>query len=303
MLEKLFSEPTNFYVFIGEEWKLKQIYIEQIAANLHAVRRSVDTVLEACKLARTARLFARTRTVYVVAEDNSFITDARAWAALDAFENDVLILILTKLDNRLKFAKTWKSQIFDFDSVAAGELVVQCQQRFDISDRVAKSVLDICGDLGQTLFELDKVFRAYDVESLSSDDIERAVKSGLIYLPPQDAIFKFTDALLVGDRAGAFELCSECQRFGTHALQLLSVVYTNARNILQVQTSGSAVARSTGLSTWQIKHAKEKCGVYSADHLVDLLELVMDICDKIKQGQLAENIAVDYLIIKFMLEV
>lgn len=130
---------------------------------------------------------------------------------------------------------------------------------------------------------------------------EKLLEEGVIYQPPKDAIFDFVDAVLRGQVRKAFELLYQSYAVGEATMVLLSVLYNNAKQVLQIQTcSGKDVSRVTGLTSWQIKQAKERTGYYSNDELMDMMTLIQKCEAGIKSGTLEETVAVEYILIHIM---
>jgi DNA polymerase III delta subunit len=127
---------------------------------------------------------------------------------------------------------------------------------------------------------------------------EELLKQGVIYQPPKDAIFDYVDAVLKHEVNKSFDLLEQCYAVGESTIVLLSVLYTNIKQVLQVQSCKSNdIVKSTGLTGWQIKCAKEKMGHYSIGDLVYMLKLVRDTEMKIKTGEIEEQMAVPYVMV------
>ena len=78
---------------------------------------------------------------------------------------------------------------------------------------------------------------------------------------------------------------------------MLSVLYTNARQVLQVQACKHAdVSKSTGLTAWQIKCAKEHANRYSIEELEYMLYMIEKCESGIKTGTMDEDVAVPYVL-------
>ena len=55
----------------------------------------------------------------------------------------------------------------------------------------------------------------------------------------------------------------------------ISVLYNNMKQMLQVQSCrNSDIAKSTGLTSWQIMQVKDKIGAYSIRELVNALKVI-----------------------------
>lgn len=130
-----------------------------------------------------------------------------------------------------------------------------------------------------------------------NEAFEKLLIDGTIYQPPKDAIFDFVDAVLRHEVNKSFNLLQECYDVGEATMVMLSVLFNNTKNVLQVQAcENSDVAKSTGLSNWDIKLAKEKLGYYDDDYLVYMLRQIQRVESGIKQGKLDEDVAMQYLL-------
>ena len=128
---------------------------------------------------------------------------------------------------------------------------------------------------------------------------EILLKDGTIYKPPKDAIFDFVDAFLKRQER-VFDLLDQCYKVGESTLALISVLYTNAKQVLQVQSCKGDAEKSTGMTAWQVKCAREKSGRFSNGELVRLMKLCQEVEKNIKIGQIDEQIAMDFIISKVL---
>ena len=130
---------------------------------------------------------------------------------------------------------------------------------------------------------------------------EAFVEDGTISVPPQDAIFDLVDAILKRKTERVYYLLDQCRQVNEANMVILSVLYNNAKQVLQVQACESSdVAKSTGLTSYQVKCAKDKCGNYSNGELVDILRLIQKIQKGIITGQIEDEISVDYLLVNIL---
>ena len=136
------------------------------------------------------------------------------------------------------------------------------------------------------------LFMTYD------EAFEDLLADGTIYTPPKDAIFDFVDSVL--DRKDGvliFNLYSQCREVGEATLVMISVLYNNAKALLQVQTcTSSDIGKSTGLSGWQIMNAKKHLGKYRPGELLKIMRLCTECEQGIKSGKIEEQFAVEYIL-------
>ena len=130
---------------------------------------------------------------------------------------------------------------------------------------------------------------------------ETLVKDGTIYIPPYDAIFDLVDAILDRKVNKAFNLLQQSYAVGEATMVMLSVLYTNAKAVLQVQTyEGNNLSKATGLTGFQIKNAKAHVNKYSEKELIYIVQLVQKIESGIKTGRMEDEFAMQYLLTHIM---
>ena len=137
---------------------------------------------------------------------------------------------------------------------------------------------------------------------MTYDEIfEQFIADGTISIPPQDAIFDLVDAILKRQTRRVYYLLDQCRQVNEANMVILSVLYNNAKQVYQVQVCESSdVCKSTGLTSYQVKCAKEKCGNYSDDELLNILKLIQKIQKGIITGQIEDEISVDYLLVQIL---
>ena len=285
----------KFYVFTGEEIEAQRIYINKIAEVTERTVERADGV--AIVLHRRASLVSRP-TLYVVRDDKDFMQTEKAWAEIDDLLGDkMLILQITSLDKRTKFYNAFKDKIVTFNYMDADILYKYVQKEVKLSDENTETLIAMCErDYGRILLETAKVREYAQIENVAEDTaFETLVADGTIYRPPMDAIFDFTDAVLQAKPNKAYELLEDCKTIGEPSLRLISVLYTNMKRVMQVQTCNSKdISKSTGLSQWDIKCARKNLNFWDSADLVYFLKVLQKVEKGIKTGEIEENIAVEY---------
>lgn len=137
---------------------------------------------------------------------------------------------------------------------------------------------------------------------MTYDEIfEQFIADGTISIPPQDAIFDLVDAILKRQTERVYYLLDQCRQVNEANMVILSVLYNNAKQVLQVQACESNnVCEVTGLTPYQFKYAQSKTGFYSIRELVDMLRLIQKIQKGIITGQIEDEISVDYLLVNIL---
>lgn len=289
-----------FYIFAGEEWQVRKIYIHKIAEIRNADILYIDSISDIYKSLSIKSLFPKNK-IFILIDDKQLMKDDKLISNLttELLHENVLILLISTLDKRTKFYKTYKDTIVEFSTLQRNLLKRYAYKEITLSENNVDILIDICeSNYGRMLLEIDKIKRYGDGKD---ESFKNLLAEGVIYQPSQDEIFNCVDAILKRTPYLAFELLQECVQVGDSMLSLLSVLYTNAKQVLQVQSyDGNNIEKSTGLSSWQIKKIKEKCGRYSISELVYMLKLIQKVESGIKSGTIDESIAMEYVLCNVM---
>ena len=301
-LKRLIKDDNipNFLIFTGDEWKIQQEYIKQIAKVKKlsiSYAEGIDAVWDELK----AQSLFGSDVLYVLRDDKELMANEKIYSRLnDVLRNNMLVLELTSVDNRLKIIKTYKDSIVEFNALKSDILKRYIQREIDLSDRNCNILMEICDyNYGRCLLEIDKIKRYvnYLGPAPTQDGVfQKLLEDGAIYIPPRDTIWEFIKAFLQNKPKVAYELYQDLKGLETPTLSIISNLYNNAKQVLQVQTCTSKdISKSTGLISWQIRNAKECINRFSTRDLEILLRWLQRIERDIKTGFLDEKIAIDYL--------
>ena len=133
------------------------------------------------------------------------------------------------------------------------------------------------------------------------DAFQKLLDDGVLVVPPYDAVFDLVDAILDRKPKTAFALLRESYDSGEATMVMLTVLWNNAKAVLQVQAPHTdADAKSSGLTGWQIKNAKKHLNKYSVSELMRMLQLVQQTEIGIKRGKIEDSFAMEYLLCRIM---
>ena len=302
------KQLPNYLIFSGPEWKVQEIYINQIAKVTGKEIRRIDSVLDIYSNLKN-RSFVKKSIIYIVRDDKELMQNEKLQQRInDILADNMLIHVLTSVDKRTKYYKLYKDTIVEFEALNDAILAKYVKREIKLSDRNCQMLIDICEhDYGRILLEIDKLrtymFRAETEGYDMNDDeaFETLVKDGTIYIPPYDAIFDLVDAILDRRVNKSFDLLQQAYDVGEATMVMLSVLYNNAKAVLQVQSyQGKELSKATGLTGWQIKNAKPHVNKYSEEELIYILRLVQKIESGIKTGRMEDEFAMQYLLTHIM---
>lgn len=308
---KLKTLPT-FLIFSGDEWKVQQIYINQISKVTKKKCVRIDSIGEIFQKL-TNRSFVKESVIYIVRDDKELMQNEKLQQRIEKVLGDnMLILLLTNVDKRTKFYKSYKASICDFERLSDKMLEKYALREISLSKANIQRLIEICEhDYGRMLLEIDKIKRyvstdrplfGHGKDSTEEDCcFEMLVKDGTIHVPAKDAIFDFVDEVLNRHCNNSFELLQECYDVGEATMVMLSVLYNNAKAVLQVQTcKTNDISKTTGLTGWQIKNAKPHLHKYTDAELVDMLKLIQECESGIKTGRIEEQFVMQYILARIL---
>jgi len=298
---------NNFYIFSGSEWKIQRLYIDQISKISGKELKYIDSISDIYGK-RNNTSFIKKSYLYVVRDDKEIIQNEKIQTQLNSIiGSNILILILTSVDKRLKFYKSYQDSICEFGSLKPEILKKYIQKEISLSDKNCEKLMEICEyDYGRCLLEIDKIKNyIWEIESKYEDKsrydqaFERLLKVGTIYQPPKDAIFDFIDAILDADVNLSFNLYHQCLAVGEAVMVMISVLYNNTKALLQVQSyRGNNLEKATGLTTWQIMNAKKHLNKRSIRELLDIIEYCQESQQAIVTGKIDEEFIMENLLTK-----
>lgn len=304
------KQIPHYLIFTGLEWKVQQIYIEQIAKATSSEIIRIDSIKDVFSNLRS-KAFLSVSKLFLVRDDTELLqVDSNVTQSiLDALQSNLLIHVLTAVDKRKKYYKDNRERIVEFEPLAPAILKKYIKKEINLSDKNCEILMEICEhDYGRCLLEIDKIKsyrRTRSVEfvgGLSHDNaFKKLLEDGTIYEPPYDAIFDLVDAILDRKPKTAFALLRESYDSGEATMVMLTVLWNNAKAVLQVQAPHTgADAKSSGLTGWQIKNAKKHLNKYSVSELMRMLQLVQQTEIGIKRGKIEDSFAMEYLLCRIM---
>lgn len=154
----------SYLIFIGEEWKVQEIYIQQIAKALNKEIRRIDSISDVYNSLKN-KSFVSKSYVYVVRDDKDLIQNENLQQQIDAgiLGENLLIHLITNVDKRTKFYKRYTSDIITFERLSDSMLYKYISKEIKLSERNIKRLVECCEhDYGRILLEIDKIRRYAD---------------------------------------------------------------------------------------------------------------------------------------------
>lgn len=301
IIDKQFN---NVYIFTGDEIKVMNIYIKQIAdAQSRKIIRK-DSVAEIFKTLKISKL-TKDSNVYVILDDFDFLKQEKYWEQLmTATKEHTIILVYSNIDKRGKFYKSYKDLICEFEKLSEVILAKYVQKEIDLSTENAKELALICDNsYNRLLMEADKLKHLMTVFNLSANQAyEKMINEELIHNTKTELVFKLADSICKREIGTTLEYLNHLDIVKDSPIALLSLIYTNIKAMLLVSVCPreDKISEVTGLTGWQIKMAYEKGNNYSPTELLNVMSEIKFVDEAIKIGKIEPQYAIPYLVAQVM---
>lgn len=292
------QKDDKLAVWTGPEGKMMEIFLGVLAQTYDLEIKRVDSVQEIMTKIQSKKMLGGKGKLYVV-RDDSGVWDAENFVMkMNLMLNkDRLVLIYTNMDKRKKFYK--ESDAVEFDYLDEDVLVGYIGD--ELSDKNARRLVQMCErDYSRILLELDKVKKYAESQDITNDEsFIKLVKMNMIYAPIGDVLFQMTDAVVGRKRDEAYRLLYQLYQKGEAPIKILSILYTNFRNLLVVQgtDAGAGIAERTGLTPWQCSLASKFKGIWKQSKIKEILRVIQDCESGIKNGKYDDRTAIEVTMI------
>lgn len=294
----------NVYIFTGDEIRVMDIYIKQIATVQKRIVTRKDSVASIYKQLKIKSL-GEFSNVYVILNDMDFLKQEKYWQELfTATDNHTIILVYSHLDKRSKFCKQYGDNICEFEKLHESVLAKYIQKEIDLTTNSAICLATMCeNSYNRILMEVDKLKHLQEVYGGTSEQIfQRALQSELIFTTKNEFTFQLVDAVCKRDVSTVSQLLYFLDPVKDSPIAILSLLYNNIKAMLLVSVCppGAKVGETTGLNGFQIKLAYEKGHNYSPEELLKIMNKIKFIDEAIKIGRIEPQSALDYLVCEIM---
>lgn len=298
------NQLESNYIFTGEEIAIQKIYINKIAEISNLEIQYIDSFKDVYNKLHQNDIF-NTKKLYVILDDYDFIKEEKIWQ-VDNFSNingNILIFKFNNLDKRSKYYKYFENKIIDFPKLSTEILTQYIQKEIPLNNKNCQKLIEICNNsYNQILLEIDKIKNVDDPRLNDYNDIfEYLDNSGAFHKEISDITFEFVEKVLKRDAKNIYKLQKQLQQIGESNIKLLSLLYTNFKTILLIQSCKSNdICKTTGLQYYQVKYNQDKLNYYTVAELVNILKIIQHIEERIKLGFIEESISIDYLLMNIL---
>lgn len=298
------DELSNFYIFVGEEIGIENIYLQQIGLTTAKPIVRADSVIEVYGKCTTKTLFGSSDAIYAIRNDTDFMKQEKLHATIKRdIKNNIIILMYDKLDSRTKFSKTFKDCTVEFNKLSRMILRKYIKKRCTLRDNYCDILMDICGDsYDLCMLECDKIYH-YSCATGKTDEnsMKMLVESGVIYQPEETDVFEFVDTVCMHKTVDAFYLENILRQNNIQSINILGTLYNTLKNILLIQVCESKdISGVTGLDSKVVYFNKKYVNKYSSEKLVQTIKLIIKVVSDIKNGRISDSYAVRYILVNLM---
>ena len=274
-----------FYIFIGEEIGLMNVYLGHI--NLNVIRESsVLTTLPSL----TQRSLIASNRVYAVRDDKDFLSNESRWKRLEDIRYGTLILMYTKIDGRSKFLKQFEDNVIIFDRMTPPQLLNHFSKSVNFPTKLLEQIIELCDrDYSRISNELDKLNRV-------SLPTEKAV-SEIVHREIEFQVFEAVDSVIRYEPIRAFEYLEILLATQDNVLGFLTLLYNQFSAAARILGSSDAKESIINVKQFTINKIKSNFN-YSLDSAFKGMTIIGDIIEGIKSGLYTDTLAVQICLLK-----
>lgn len=274
-----------FYIFIGEEIGLMNVYLGHIKPNV--IRESsVLTTLPSL----TQRSLIASNRVYAVRDDKDFLSTESRWKRLEDIRYGTLILMYTKIDGRSKFLKQFEDNVITFDRMTSPQLVNHFAKSVTFPIPLLEQIIELCDrDYSRISNELDKLNRV-------SLPTETAVNE-IVHRDVEFQVFEAVDSVIRYEPVKAFEYLEILLATQDNVLGFLTLLYNQFSAAARILGSSDAKESTVNIKQFTINKIKSNFN-YSLDSAFQGMTIIGDIIEGIKSGLYTDTIAVQICLLK-----
>ena len=158
------KQLPSYLIFSGDEWKVQQIYIDQIAKTTGLETRRIDSVSDIYEKIKN-RSFIKSPYIYIVRDDKELLNNEKLQQQIESglMGDNILIHLLTSVDKRTKFYKAHSASIIVFERLSDAMLKKYILKEIKLSESNIERLIEVCEhDYGRILLEIDKIKRYVD---------------------------------------------------------------------------------------------------------------------------------------------
>lgn len=302
--EIMSNKIQHFYIFVGSEVGIMNIYLAQISkvTGYEVVRK--DNMAEVYSNFSSGSLFGSDTGMYVVRDDKDFMKSDKTF---DHFISDVgdnyVVMLCDKLDARSKFSKYFKDSVVMFEKLTTDVLMKYIKKECDLTERNCEKLSNIVANsYDRALLECDKIQQYADGVGIGVDESFKVLTdNGVISNEETVDIFGWVDSVIRRQKELAFKRYKMLVDLGSDNINMLGALYSSWKNILLVMVcEDDDIPNTTGIDSKQVYFANKLKGKYTPSEMVYGLKMIAEVVQDIKDGIIDDEYSVRYLLCQLM---
>lgn len=274
-----------FYIFIGEEIGLMNVYLSQIKPNVIRESSVLGTLPSL-----TQRSLISSNRVYAVRDDKDFLSTESRWKRLEDIRYGTLILMYTKVDGRSKFLKQFEDNVVTFDRMTSSQLLNHFAKSVNFPIPLLEQIIELCErDYSRISNELDKLNRV-------SLPTETAVNK-IVHRDVEFQVFEAVDSVIRYEPVKAFEYLEILLATQDNVLGFLTLLYNQFSAAARILGTSDAKESTVNIKQFTINKIKSNFN-YSLDSAFQGMTIIGDIIEGIKSGLYTDTLAAQICLLK-----
>ena len=229
-----------FYVFIGEELELQNIYLKQMG-NVIRIDRVADIYNKI-----TSKLISGKFAIYVVRDDMDFIKSEKTWGSIsDKIRNAVLVVQVTTPSKCKKFIKDLNDCVVEFNHMTTKQLLTTVNMDGSVGNK--QYFIEACNNDLNTINNYLDIFKRAGIKELNKKIVDE-------YIPTKEevTVFQLADAIMKKDEQLTFRLLDQLLEDKNNAMGIIYAIYSQLHKCVLVEgyRGEEDIAKITGISSW-----------------------------------------------------
>lgn len=294
------DKVENFYIFTGDEFGIRNLYINKIAEKRGLAILWVDTLDEIYRELNAKAIFGG-GTLFVVYNDKEALKNTariRQFVEGNYIQNGILIIV----DDKVKADELYNDKIVGFVELPLEILESYCRKYLKSGGGYYSQLIKRCNNSYTYLMnEIDKIKAVSEERGITVDEVLEKIINDKSWFntEAEDVIFKLMDSIMRLDMFSTFEMLGEAYKSGDHPLTILTLLYQNYINLLKYCGTSIKTTEKTGLNYYQLKNCElytKKVG-WDMSAVLVCLDKARQVELMIKRGQAEPFQAIEFLIL------
>ena len=293
----ILDQIPDIMIFTGSELEVINFFVKKIQEKLNYRVHKMDSMVDVVRLSSGNSIF-KTKKLFIVSDDEDFLKSGKWENLYNLIGDNKLILKYHNHDSRLSFWKNFEKETVVFERMSNKVVANHLSKDFNLSVDYCSLLANKCdNDYFKCKMELDKVINYAKAKNITNEDAFTICAKNVLCFNKENDIFEFVKFVLVRDYHSAISLYNEMKRDGEAPLKILSLLYTNFKNVLISQTisSGKNIQQNAGINYYSYVKAKEVSGHYTNEEIEFILQEIMRLEQGIKTGKIDSSMTIDFL--------